>query len=127
MENNNRNGRMSVISYSGPSGALFSGFSGSLSPVYSAEFGGGGFVGTDGDVGGLFERVVGLTKISGEREAVILDGTNGNEFESAVRSAFGDLHETDAVQRRILGNQQEVARSARVYGSTNGFRRRACR
>ena len=97
MENNNRNGRMSVISYSGPSGALFSGFSGSLSPVYSAEFGGGGFVGTDGDVGGLFERVVvlqqggGLTKISGEREAVILDGTNGNEFESAVRSAFGDL------------------------------------
>jgi len=39
----------------------------------------------------LFERVAGLTKISGEREAVILDGTNGNEFESAVRSAFGDL------------------------------------
>ena len=108
-------------------------FLGSLSLVYSAEFGGGGFVGTDGDVGGLFERVVvlqqngGLTKISGEREAVILAGTNGNEFESAVRSAFGDLHETDPVQRRILGNQQEVARSARVYGSTNGSRRRACR
>ena len=89
MENNNRNGRMSVISYSGPSGALFSGFSGE--PVTGLQCGIRRRWIRWHDVGGLFERVVGLTKISGEREAVILDGTNGNEFESAVRSAFGDL------------------------------------